>query len=66
MTGLYEEGTGEGAWVLWEGERYWLSAVSKEELQEFKETSAQDKMNFFIEKEGEKFSVNLSEIEIID
>ena len=66
MAGLYEEGIGEGAWVLWKGERYWLSAVSKEQLQEFKETSVQNKMNFLIEKEGEKFSVNLSEIEIID
>jgi len=66
MADLYEEGIGEGTWVLWNGERYWLSAVSKEELKEFKKDSVQNKMNFLIAKEGEEFSVNLSEIEIID
>lgn len=64
MGSLHGEGKGEGVWVLYKGERWWLSALSKEDFKNRKEMRIE--AEFLIEKEGKTLRVNIKELELAD
>jgi hypothetical protein len=64
MGSFYGEGKGEGVWVVFQGEKWWLSALSKEDFRNRKKLKF--KAEFLIEKRGETHLVGIDEIKLAE
>lgn len=64
MGSVHGEGKGKGVWVLYQGEKYWLSEVEKKVFETFKEKEL--KLDFYIEKDGQRVSASLDQLELAE
>ncbi len=54
-----------GVWVLFQGERYWLSYISEDYFKKLKERGI-DHLEFRIEKGGQSLPAQLSQLELAE
>jgi len=65
MGSVYGEGNGEGVWVLYQEDRWWLSDISRKDFKDCKSGGAKG-LIFSIEKDGEDLSVPLDQLELAE
>lgn len=63
MGSVLGEGIGKGIWVLYEGNRWWLSEFSREDFENCKSNEMKG-LIFAIEKDDHDLSVPLEELEL--
>jgi len=64
MGSVHGEGKGKGVWVLYQGEKYWLSEIEENVFKTFKEKEL--KLDFYIEKDGQRVSASLDQLELAE